>query len=37
MANTTNIIPDKLTMYQRVDGGFWHYRVKLMLVTAHEF
>ena len=29
MANTTNIIPDKLTMYQRVDGGFWHYRVKL--------
>jgi TPR repeat protein len=29
MANTTNIIPDKLTMYQRVDGGVWHYRVKL--------
>ena len=25
MANTTNIIPNKLTMYQRVEGGVWHY------------
>ena len=29
MANTTNIIPNKLTMYQRVEGGVWHYRIKL--------
>ena len=29
MANTTNIIPSKLTMYQRVEGGVWHYRIKL--------
>jgi len=26
MANTTNIIPNKLTMYQRVEGGVWPYR-----------
>ena len=29
MANTTNIIPNKPTMYQRVEGGVWHYRIKL--------
>ena len=29
MANTTNIIPNKLTMYQRVEGGVWHYRIQL--------
>ena len=29
MANTTNIIPNKLTMYQRVEGGVWHYRIRL--------
>ena len=29
VANTTNIISNKLTMYQRVEDGFWHYRIKL--------
>ena len=24
MANTANIIPNKLTMYQRVEGGVCH-------------
>ncbi|MDA9367492.1 hypothetical protein N9C14_00575 [Gammaproteobacteria bacterium] len=29
MANTTNIISNKLTIYQQVEGGVWHYRIKL--------
>ena len=29
MATSTTIIPNKLTMYQRVEGGVWHYRIKL--------
>ena len=38
MANTTNIIPNKLTMYQRVEGGVWHHiALPVNPDTVHEF
>jgi hypothetical protein len=29
MAKSTQNLLNKLTMYQRVEGGVWHYRIKL--------
>jgi integrase len=36
MANSTNIIPNKLTKYQRVESGVSHYRVKLKTGEWHR-